>query len=125
MNIKLWSFLFAVLVVGIGLGAMTLPPPDAPPSFREYCAGRCHISPTSVLSGKKHAFQEWAKLSRVDRGLKLCTMGLALYDRTKDQYDPSRKGIPLADHRAILAYLDHYLGPPPEDDFGSVFASHD
>ena len=125
MNIKLLSFLSVALVVGTGLGAMTLPPADAPPSFREYCAGRCHVSPTSVLSGKREAFRAWAKLSRVDRGLKLCTMGLALYDRSRDQYDPSRKGISLADHRAILAYLDRYLGPPPEDNFGAVFASHD
>jgi len=51
MKIKLLSFLFAVLVVGIGIRAMTLPPADAPPAFREYCAGRCHVSPTSVLSG--------------------------------------------------------------------------
>ena len=125
MKIKLLSFLFAVLVVGIGIRAMTLPPADAPPAFREYCAGRCHVSPTSVLSGKKEAFQAWAKLSRVDRGLKLCTMGLALYDQSRNHYDPARKGIPLADHQSILAYLDRYLGPPPEDNLGHAFASDD
>jgi hypothetical protein len=75
-----------------------------------------------VLSGKKRAFLAWQDLSRVDRGLKLCTMGLALYDQSRNRYDPSRKGIPMADHNAILAYLDHYLGPPSQDDLGAAFA---
>ncbi|MGD2064719.1 MAG: hypothetical protein PVF51_14220 [Nitrospirota bacterium] len=101
-----------VALASVGLGSMSLPPSDAPPAFREYCAGRCHLSPTSVLSGKKAAFQRWARLSRVDRGLKLCTMGLNLYDRSYDHYDPSRKGIPLEDHQEIMAYLDHYFNLP-------------
>jgi len=122
MKIKLVVFVFLALVVGTGLEVITLPPSDAPPAFREYCAGRCHISPTSVLSGKKQAFLAWRDLSRVDRGLKLCTMGLALYDQSRNRYDPSRKGIPLADHNAILAYLDHYLGRSPQDDLGGAFA---
>jgi hypothetical protein len=123
MKIKLLGFLIVVVTVGTGLGVMTRPPSDAPQPFRDYCAGRCHISPTSVLSGKRHAFLAWAELSRVDRGLQLCTMGLALYDRSRNQYDPSRKGIPLAEHEAILRYLDHYLGPPPDDDMRTTFAS--
>ena len=94
MKLKLMLGLFVVLVLGVGLRAMTQPPADAPPAFREYCAGRCHISPTSVLSGKRRAFLAWGKLSRVDRGLKLCTMGLNLYEQSRDHYDPSRKGIP-------------------------------
>ena len=122
MKLKLMLGLFVVLVLGAGLRAMTQPPADAPPAFREYCAGRCHISPTSVLSGKRRAFLAWGKLSRVDRGLKLCTMGLNLYEQSRDHYDPSRKGIPIADNNAILAYLDHYLGPPPQDEVGRAFA---
>jgi hypothetical protein len=118
MNHKKLLWLVAlVMVAGIGLGAMTQPPSDAPPAFRKYCAGRCHISPTSVLSGKRAAFQRWARLSRVDRGLKLCTMGLNLYDRSYKEYDPSRKGIPLADHNEIMAYLERYFDLPamPEE----------
>jgi hypothetical protein len=112
-------------VAGIGLGAMTLPPSDAPPAFREYCAGRCHLSPTSVLSGKKASFQQWARLSRVDRGLKLCTMSLNLYDRSYDHYDPSRKGIPVEDHQEIMAYMDHYFNLPATpglDDLQGAYA---
>ena len=123
---KLILFASFVMVAGIGLGAMTLPPSDAPPAFREYCAGRCHISPTSVLSGKKTAFQRWARLSRVDRGLKLCTMSLNLYDRSYDHYDPARKGIPLEDHKEIMAYLDHYFNIPAmsgADDLHEAYVS--
>ena len=115
-----------VAVTGIGLGAMTQPPSDAPPAFREYCSGRCHISPTSILSGKRAALKRWARLSRVDRELKLCTMSLNLYDRSYTHYDPSRKGIPLEDHEAIMAYLDRYFDLPPDpgvDDPYSAYAS--
>jgi hypothetical protein len=123
---KTLLFASVVVVLGVGLGAMTQPPSDAPPAFREYCAGRCHISPTSLLSGKRAAFRRWARLSRVDRELKLCTMSLNLYDQSYAHYDPSRKGIPLEDHKAIMAYLDHYFNLPPNPgvaDLNSAYAA--
>lgn len=121
---KTVMFASFLVVTGVGLGAMTQPPSDAPPAFREYCAGRCHISPTSILSGKREAFQRWARLSRLDRGLKLCTMSLNLYDQSYNHYDPSRKGIPMDDHKEIMAYLDRYFSLPPERGLDEIQGSY-